>query len=226
MRNKLLSYKKTKLLLNLKKYSNVIIFTRKEEELLKRNNSSVKSKKNLLNKTFYNQNKTFNEKPNIKNEISAYALKTISSFKNSFDSFSTQTTLNKKQNTYSIQPYFQTISNFYPNNKINKTSIKKNKNVFYLTQNITYRDILFNKNNKNKNKFNSEFNSERFNTINYINPREKNIFCIKEKKYDINLLNNIKAMHYKENEKKTEKNLLNMRLKKLASEKYNVPEDL
>jgi hypothetical protein len=44
------SIKKAKKIQNLKKYSNVVLFSRREEELSQKNNTSHKSNKNLLEK--------------------------------------------------------------------------------------------------------------------------------------------------------------------------------
>jgi hypothetical protein len=53
MKSKILEYKKSKIILNLKKYSNVALFSRKEEEFEKNNNTFNKSSKtHLYNKRY------------------------------------------------------------------------------------------------------------------------------------------------------------------------------
>ena len=218
MQNKISSYKKSKLLLNLKKYSNVAVFNCKEEELLKKNNSLIKSKQKISNKSVNKTNNNINKKQTIDDEFSAYALKTISSFKNSLDSFSTQSTFIKKPKRNSVNSHFQTISNL----KMKNNNKRKNKkNIFYLTQNNANNSTI-DKDNKEDDDY-IVYNNERFNTINYNSQNKKNILYIREKKYGINLLNQIKSFHNKENinTKENEKNLLDIRLKKLNSEKIN-----
>jgi hypothetical protein len=142
MNIKLSKYRKSKLILNLKKFSNVILFSRREDEFLKRSKSSFKSIKTLTNQ----KNKSFNNK--IKNktnklstpsdELSTYALKTISSFKNSFDSFSTKIIfprklMSKNQIDKEFNPHY-TISSFrsetktisHNNNQLNKKNKRQN----------------------------------------------------------------------------------------------------
>ena len=50
MMSQMPSRKKAKIIQNLKKYSNVVLFSRREEELSQKNNTSHKSNKNLLKK--------------------------------------------------------------------------------------------------------------------------------------------------------------------------------
>ena len=225
MNIKLSKYRKSKLILNLKKFSNVILFSRREDEFLKRSKSSFKSIKTLTNQ----KNKSFNNK--IKNktnklstpsdELSTYALKTISSFKNSFDSFSTKIIFPKKlmsknqidkefNSHYTISSFRSENKTMSHNNHLNKKNKKqnnKNNNIFYLTQ-------------KNF-KENLKINNERFNTINYTNSN-KNIICLKEKDDEIKLLKQINFRQEKEKMNKNEQYLLNLKLHKMDSEKYNV----
>ena len=225
MNSKISKYRKSKIILNLKKFSNVILFSRREDEFLKRSKSSFKTFKTLANKKNKSYNKRTKNKTNKlttpSDELSTYALKTFSSFKNSFDSFSTKIIFPKKlmsknQIDKETNPYF-TISSFRSENKTNnhKNNLnKKNKkqknnknNIFYLTQ-----DNL---------KENLKINDQRFNTINNTNSK-KNIICFKEKENEIKLLKQINFKQEKEMMNKDEKYLLNLKLHKMDSEKYNI----
>ena len=226
MNNKLSKYKKSKIVVNLKKYSNVVLFSRREEDLLKRSKSSYKSLKTLIDqKNNNNKSKSINDN-NTKNnkklitpfdDLSTFAFKTISSFKNSFDSFSTKIIfpkhlMDKNQIDKDINTNF-TISSFRSERKNSlKARLNKNKkhnykkNIFCLTQN-NFQD-------------NSYMDNEHFLTLNYFS--NKNSFCLKEKENEIKLLRQI---NFKKDTKKMnqkEEYLLNLKLNKMDSEKYNI----
>ena len=223
-RNKINSRKKAKIILNLKKYSNVILFSRREEELLQRNNNSYKSLKRFNNK-FKNREKEYksNKLSNPSDDISTFALKTISSFKNSFYSFSTQIILpqttkpslipnSEKQKQNNINPYL-TISSFRKesNNHLNKKKNNK-KSIFCLTQNTTGINDNY-------------FNNKRCLTLNTLNTNsQKNSIIIKEHENRINLLNKIKNKYNQDIDKRDEEYLLNYKLRNFQSdkEKYNI----
>ena len=207
--------RKSKIILNLKKYSNVILFSRREKERSLKINISNKSVKDyIIKKKNKNQRDKSNDVSNPSDDISTFALQTISSFKNS-NSFSTQITFPKNIRPSLIDkenrntPHL-TISNFYSQaSKDIKNKHKKKTNIFCLTQN-----------NININKNRDLSNNERCNTINFF-PKKSN-FSFKEKENEINLLKRIKIEHGKENYKTDEKNLIYLKLKKLESEKYNI----
>ena len=207
--------RKSKIILNLKKYSNVILFSRREKERSLKINISNKSVKDyIIKKKNKNQRDKSNDVSNPSDDISTFALQTISSFKNS-NSFSTQFTFPKNIRPSLIDkenrntPHL-TISNFYSQaSKDIKNKHKKKTNIFCLTQN----NITLNKNRDLS-------NNERCNTINFF-PKKSN-FSFKEKENEINLLKRIKIEHGKENYKTDEKNLIYLKLKKLESEKYNI----
>ena len=207
--------RKSKIILNLKKYSNVILFSRREKEHSLKINISNKSVKDyIIKKKNKNQRDKSNDVSNPSDDISTFALQTISSFKNS-NSFSTQFTFPKNIRPSLIDkenrntPHL-TISNFYSQaSKDIKNKHKKKTNIFCLTQN----NITLNKNRDLS-------NNERCNTINFF-PKKSN-FSFKEKENEINLLKRIKIEHGKENYKTDEKNLIYLKLKKLESEKYNI----
>lgn len=207
--------RKSKIILNLKKYSNVILFSRREKERSLKINISNKSVKDYIIKNKNkNQRDKSNDVSNPSDDISTFALQTISSFKNS-NSFSTQFTFPKNIRPSLIDkenrntPHL-TISNFYSQaSKDIKNKHKKKTNIFCLTQN-----------NININKNRDLSNNERCNTINFF-PKKSN-FSFKEKENEINLLKRIKIEHGKENYKTDEKNLIYLKLKKLESEKYNI----
>ena len=207
--------RKSKIILNLKKYSNVILFSRREKERSLKINISNKSVKDyIIKKKNKNQRDKSNDVSNPSDDISTFALQTISSFKNS-NSFSTQFTFPKNIRPSLIDkenrntPHL-TISNFYSQaSKDIKNKHKKKTNIFCLTQN----NITINKNRDLS-------NNERCNTINFF-PKKSN-FSFKEKENEINLLKRIKIEHGKENYKTDEKNLIYLKLKKLESEKYNI----
>ena len=207
--------RKSKIILNLKKYSNVILFSRREKERSLKINISNKSVKDyIIKKKNKNQRDKSNDVSNPSDDISTFALQTISSFKNS-NSFSTQFTFPKNIRPSLIDkenrntPHL-TISNFYSQaSKDIKNKHKKKTNIFCLTQN-----------NININKNRDLSNNERCNTINFF-PKKSN-FSFKEIENEINLLKRIKIEHGKENYKTDEKNLIYLKLKKLESEKYNI----
>lgn len=215
MMSQMPSRKKAKIIQNLKKYSNVVLFSRREEELSQKNNTSHKSNKNLLKKD--KKNKSI-KLPTPSDDLSAYALKTISSFKTTFDSFSTKmlfpqsskaSLIDKKENKKIFNPYL-TITTFRDENNNKNLNITPKKSIFSLTQNIF----------RIKDNFNS---NQRFNTTNNIS--NKTDYTIKEQQNEINLLKKIKGIHAnypnKKIIKRDEEYLLDLKLKKLQSEKYN-----
>ena len=216
MMSQMPSRKKAKIIQNLKKYSNVVLFSRREEELSQKNNTSHKSNKNLLKKD--KKNKSI-KLPTPSDDLSAYALKTISSFKTTFDSFSTKmlfpqsskaSLIDKKENKKIFNPYL-TITTFRDENNNKNLNITPKKSIFSLTQNIF----------RIKDNFNS---NQRFNTTNNIS--NKADYIIKEQQNEINLLKKIKGIHAnypnKKIIKRDEEYLLDLKLKKLQSEKYNI----
>ena len=216
MMSQMPSRKKAKIIQNLKKYSNVVLFSRREEELSQKNNTSHKSNKNLLKKD--KKNKSI-KLPTPSDDLSTYALKTISSFKTTFDSFSTKmlfpqsskaSLIDKKENKKIFNPYL-TITTFRDENNNKNLNIRPKKSIFSLTQNIF----------RIKDNFNS---NQRFNTTNNIS--NKTNYTIKEQQNEINLLKKIKGIHAnypnKKIIKRDEEYLLDLKLKKLQSEKYNI----
>ena len=216
MMSQMPSRKKAKIIQNLKKYSNVVLFSRREEELSQKNNTSHKSNKNLLKKD--KKNKSI-KLPTPSDDLSTYALKTISSFKTTFDSFSTKmlfpqsskaSLIDKKENKKIFNPYL-TITTFRDENNNKNLNITPKKSIFSLTQNIF----------RIKDNFNS---NQRFNTTNNIS--NKTNYTIKEQQNEINLLKKIKGIHAnypnKKIIKRDEEYLLDLKLKKLQSEKYNI----
>ena len=222
MKSKILEYKKSKIILNLKKYSNVALFSRKEEEFEKSNNTFNKpSKTHLYKKSSKNNNKLTTPS----DDISTYALKTVSSFKNSFDTFSTKILLpkqllNKTQTENQVNPHF-TISSFLPegNNSISDNILKhKNKNkkrsnqkrnIFLLTQ-------------SNLKNISNITNNERLHTISYNYSKKNEKFSLKEKDNEIKLLKKIKFSRDKDNVDKNEEYLLKLKLERIDWEKYNI----
>ena len=216
MMSQMPSRKKAKIIQNLKKYSNVVLFSRREEELSQKNNTSHKSNKNLLKKDKKNKGIKL---PTPSDDLSTYALKTISSFKTTFDSFSTKmlfpqsskaSLIDKKENKKIFNPYL-TITSFRDENNNKNLNITPKKSIFSLTQNIF----------RIKDNFNS---NQRFNTTNNIS--NKADYTIKEQQNEINLLKKIKGIHAnypnKKIIKRDEEYLLDLKLKKLQSEKYNI----
>ena len=213
--------KKANILLNLKKYSNVVLFSRREDEIFQRNNTEHNSNKKIINKNKNNNKEIKLLTPS--DDFSTYALKTISSFKTTFNSISTQilfpqssknSLIDKKENNKNYKPYL-TISTFRTESNNKNLNISPKKSIFNLTQNFP----------KVKDK---ENNNQRLNTTN--NLSRKNYYIIKEKENEINLLKQIKGLHNDASNKKLNKNneeyLLNLKLKKLESEKYNISHTL
>ena len=216
MMKNLPSRKKANILLNLKKYSNVTLFSRREEENIERNNTSIKSNKKIKNKNKNNKNDIKLSTP--LDDLSTYALKTISSFKTTFNSISSQilfpqsskvSIIDKKENSKNYKPYL-TISSFRTENNKN-LNITPKKSIFCLKQNFS----------KPKNNLKD---NQRLNTTS--NLSLKNYYTIREKQNEINLLKQIKGLHTDVSNKKLIRNneeyLLNLKLKKLESEKYNI----
>jgi len=145
MMSQMPSRKKAKIIQNLKKYSNVVLFSRREEELSQKNNTSHKSNKNLLKKD--KKNKSI-KLPTPSDDLSTYALKTISSFKTTFDSFSTKmlfpqsskaSLIDKKENKKIFNPYL-TITTFRDeNNNKNLNITPKKKYIFLNTKYFSYK---------------------------------------------------------------------------------------
>lgn len=213
--------KKANILLNLKKYSNVVLFSRREDEIFQRNNTEHNSNKKIINKNKNNNKEIKLLTPS--DDFSTYALKTISSFKTTFNSISTQilfpqssknSLIDKKENNKNYKPYL-TISTFRTESNNKNLNISPKKSIFNLTQNFP----------KVKDKAD---NNQRLNTTN--NLSRKNYYIIKEKENEINLLKQIKGLHNDASNKKLNKNneeyLLNLKLKKLESEKYNISHTL
>ena len=200
--------RKSKIILNLKKYSNVILFSRREKERSLKINISNKSVKDyIIKKKNKNQRDKSNDVSNPSDDISTFALQTISSFKNS-NSFSTQFTFPKNIRPSLIDkenrntPHL-TISNFYSQaSKDIKNKHKKKTNIFCLTQN-----------NININKNRDLSNNERCNTINFF--PKKSSFSFKEKENEINLLKRIKIEHGE-----SEKYNISLMLNKVREFKY------
>ena len=213
--------KKANILLNLKKYSNVVLFSRREDEIFQRNNTEHNSNKKIINKNKNNNKEIKLLTPS--DDLSTYALKTISSFKTTFNSISTQilfpqssknSLIDKKENNKNYKPYL-TITTFRTESNNKNLNISPKKSIFNLTQNFP----------KVKDNVN---NNQRLNTTN--NLSRKNYYIIKEKENEINLLKQIKGLHNDVSNKKLNKNnkeyLLNLKLKKLESEKYNISHTL
>ena len=213
--------KKANILLNLKKYSNVVLFSRREDEIFQRNNTEHNSNKKIINKNKNNNKEIKLLTPS--DDLSTYALKTISSFKTTFNSISTQilfpkssknSLIDKKENNKNYKPYL-TITSFRTESNNKNLNISPKKSIFNLTQNFI----------KVKDKAD---NNQRLNTTN--NLSRKNYYIIKEKENEINLLKQIKGLHNDVSNKKLNKNneeyLLNLKLKKLESEKYNISHTL
>ena len=213
--------KKANILLNLKKYSNVVLFSRREDEIFQRNNTEHNSNKKIINKNKNNNKEIKLLTPS--DDLSTYALKTISSFKTTFNSISTRilfpqssknSLIDKKENNKNYKPYL-TITSFRTESNNKNLNISPKKSIFNLTQNFP----------KVKDKAD---NNQRLNTTN--NLSRKNYYIIKEKENEINLLKQIKGLHNDVSNKKLNKNnkeyLLNLKLKKLESEKYNISHTL
>ena len=210
--------------MNLKKFSNVALFSRKEQEFEKSSNSLNKSSKSYINKKSIK-----NSKLSIpSDDISTYALKTVSSFKNSSNSFSTKILLpkqlmNKTQTEKQFHPYF-TITSFRPegNNSISNNILRrKNKNRNKKKHNEKKNIFLLTQSNF-KNVSNTMNNDQRLNTISYNFYKKNEKFSLKEKENDIKLLKKIKFIHDRENVDKDEEYLLKLKLEKMYWERFNI----
>ena len=223
-KSNILKNRKSKIILNLKKFSNVALFSRKEQEFEKSINSLNKSSKSYINKKSIK-----NSKLSIpSDDISTYALKTVSSFKNSFNSFSTKILLpkqlmNKTQTEKQFHPYF-TITSFRPegNNSISNNILRrKNKNRNKKKHNEKRNIFLLTQSNF-KNVSNTMNNDQRLNTISYNFYKKNEKFSLKEKEDDIKLLKKIKFIHDRENVDKDEEYLLKLKLEKMYWERFNI----
>lgn len=223
-KSNILKNRKSKIILNLKKFSNVALFSRKEQEFEKSSNSLNKSSKSYINKKSIK-----NSKLSIpSDDISTYALKTVSSFKNSFNSFSTKILLpkqlmNKTQTEKQFHPYF-TITSFRPegNNSISNNILRrKNKNRNKKKHNEKRNIFLLTQSNF-KNVSNTMNNDQRLNTISYNFIKKNEKFSLKEKENDIKLLKKIKFIHDRENVDKDEEYLLKLKLEKMYWERFNI----
>ena len=210
--------------MNLKKFSNVALFSRKEQEFEKSSNSLNKSSKSYINKKSIK-----NSKLSIpSDDISTYALKTVSSFKNSSNSFSTKILLpkqlmNKTQTEKQFHPYF-TITSFRPegNNSISNNILRrKNKNRNKKKHNEKRNIFLLTQSNF-KNVSNTMNNDQRLNTISYNFIKKNEKFSLKEKENDIKLLKKIKFIYDRENVDKDEEYLLKLKLEKMYWERFNI----
>ena len=213
MSYKFLKSKNSRFISRLKKYSNIELFSRRENELLQKINSN----KVLPIKTNKNKNKENND-PN--NNLSDFALKTISSFKSSFDflttqfeSFSQKNNKNKAKNKFEISPYNRALTEFNTNKKMN--SMKKNK--------VFSTNDIRNHNNKIYNYYMNNLNDIHFNTISNSNSNN-NIFFMKEKESKIELLKELQMKHNKKEKKINKKiiSLLNSKQKKFNVKKKSI----
>jgi len=211
MSYKFLKSNNQKLISRLKKYSNIVLFSRREQDLIEKMNSNKYLPIQLNN----NINKKKDKKDINKNP--SKTLNTISSFKSILDflkiepgSFSPK---NKDIKIKTIYPYNLTLDNtvnekmkkFKRNKIFSSNDIKKEQ------KNILNVNILNNKNDK------------RFNTISNSNSNN-NMLYIKEKDDTINLLKEIEINNFK-NEKKINKkiiSLLNTKQKKFRVQKYSI----
>ena len=217
MSYKFLKSKNPRIISKLKKFSNIELFLRRENELLQKINSNkiLPIKTESINKK--------KEVPKIDIDLSEYALKTISSFKTSFDFLTSQIDKNKSKinnqnkivhkkdkNLFSYKTIF---TEFNTNEKMKK--FKNNK--FFSTN-----DIRNHNNNILINYLKSK-NDIHYNTISNRNSKNK-ILYIKEKDYKIDLLKELQIENAK-NEKKVNKkriSLINTKQKKFYLKKYNV----
>ena len=217
MMSNLPSGKKAKIILNLKKYSNVVLFSRREDELLQRKNTSYQSNKKIKNKN--KKNKKGGKSTNPSDDLSTYTLKTISSFKTTFNSFSNKilfphsskaSLISKKESNKNFNPNF-TISTFRTESNYKNLKRKPKNSIFCLTHNISKVE-------------NNIYNKQRLNTTFILS--NKRDYVIKEKENQINLLKKIKGLHANVTSKKiienNEQYLMDLKLKKLESEKYNI----
>ena len=210
--------------MNLKKFSNVALFSRKEQEFEKSINSLNKSSKSYINKKSIKNSKL----PIPSDDISTYALKTVSTFKNSFNSFSTKILLpkqlmNKTQTEKQFHPYF-TITSFRPegNNSISKNILKRENRNKNKKKHNEKRNIFLLTQSNFKNVSNKMNNDQRLNTISYNFIKKNEKFSLKEKENDIKLLKKIKFIHDRENVDKDEEYLLKLKLEKMYWERFNI----
>ena len=223
-KSNILKNRKSKINLNLKKFSNVALFSRKEEEFEKSSNSLNKSSKSYINKKNIKNSKL----PIPSDDISTYALKTVSTFKNSFNSFSTKILLpkqlmNKTQTEKQFHPYF-TITSFRPegNNSISKNILKRENRNKNKKKHNEKRNIFLLTQSNFKNVSNKMNNDQRLNTISYNFIKKNEKFSLKEKENDIKLLKKIKFIHDRENVDKDEEYLLKLKLEKMYWERFNI----
>ena len=223
MSYKFLKTKNPKIISRLKKFSNIELFSRRESELLQKINSNkmlpIKTE-NIIKKK---------EDPKVDIDLSEYALKTISSFKTSFDFLTSQIGINKNNinknqnkkvknnNQKNLFPYNKTLTEFNTNEKIKK--FKNNK--FFSTNDIRNHNnnILIN--------YLKTINDFHFKTISNSNSNN-NILYMKEKDYKIDLLKELQIKNVK-NEKKINKkriSLLNSKQKKFHVTKKSVKDML
>ena len=223
-KSNILKNRKSKIIMNLKKFSNVALFSRKEEEFEKSSNSLNKSSKSYINKKNIKNSKL----PIPSDDISTYALKTVSTFKNSFNSFSTKILLpkqlmNKTQTEKQFHPYF-TITSFRPegNNSISKNILKRENRNKNKKKHNEKRNIFLLTQSNFKNVSNKMNNDQRLNTISYNFIKKNEKFSLKEKENDIKLLKKIKFIHDRENVDKDEEYLLKLKLEKMYWERFNI----
>ena len=212
MSYKYLKSKNCKTVSKLKKFSNLVLFERRENELLKKINS------NKLLPIKANKNKVKSD-PN--NNLSDFALKTISSFKSSFDflttqieSFSTKNKNNKTNNNLEIFPYKCSLTEFNTNKKMK--NLKRNK--VFSTKDIRKH------NNKIFSKYLNSIKDMRFNIISNRNSNN-NILYIKEKENKIDVLKELEIKNNTKNEKKVNKKIISLfktKQKKFNIKKYGV----
>ena len=200
-KSNILKNRKSKIIMNLKKFSNVALFSRKEQEFEKSSNSLNKSSKSYINKKSIKNSKL----PIPSDDISTYALKTVSTFKNSFNSFSTKILLpkqlmNKTQTEKQFHPYF-TITSFRPegNNSISNNILKRENRNKNKKKHNEKRNIFLLTQSNFKNVSNKMNNDQRLNTISYNFIKKNEKFSLKEKENDIKLLKKIKFIHDREN---------------------------
>ena len=223
-KSNILKNRKSKIILNLKKFSNVALFSRKEQEFEKSINSLNKSSKSFINKKSIKNSKL----PIPSDDISTYALKTVSTFKNSFNSFSTKILLpkqlmNKTQTEKQFHPYF-TITSFRPegNNSISNNILKRENRNKNKKKHNEKRNIFLLTQSNFKNVSNTMNNDQRLNTISYNFIKKNEKFSLKEKENDIKLLKKIKFIHDRENVDKDEEYLLKLKLEKMYWERFNI----
>ena len=207
----ILKLKKSKYISRLKKFSNIEVFGRREKELLEKINS------NKIITTKLNQK---NKKIDLNDNLSKYALKTISSFDfitTGTDSITQKKNkeknelfLSKNKSNKTIFPFYQTLTEFNTNKKMEK--FKNNK--FFSTNDIRKH------NNKVLNKYNN-YSDRRFNTINNMISSNR-VLCIKEKESKIELLKELGKENIKHEKKINKKFISILRAKQ---KKFNVKKE-